>query len=135
MAKISYRLVLGILLFINMTAFAQESFDRACVTCHSTNIPDLETIYFRYLQTYGSTQRSQKAMRLYLLHPTIQDSTLPPQVLKGFGLHPPLSPKLLDQMLPIYFERYDLKKRIKLSVYTLLPNQKFLKDIIAKNKP
>jgi len=117
MAKISYRLVLGIFLFVNVSAFAQESFDRACVTCHSTNIPDLETIYFRYLQTHGSTQRSQKAMRLYLLHPTIQGSTLPPQVLKSFGLHPPLSAKLLDQMLPLYFEKYDVKKRIKFTSY------------------
>jgi hypothetical protein len=114
MAKISYRLVLGIFLFVNMNSFAQESFDRACVTCHSTNIPDLETIYFRYLQTHGSTKRSQKAMRLYLLHPTIQGSTLPPQVLKSFGLHPPLSTELLDQMLPLYFEKYDVKKRLKL---------------------
>ncbi|MDD5386109.1 MAG: hypothetical protein PHQ22_02835 [Sulfuricurvum sp.] len=113
MAKISYRLVLGILLLFNMPAFAKESFEHACVTCHSTNIPDLEMIYFRYLQTHGSTKRSQKAMRLYLLNPTIQGSTLPPQVLKSFGLHPPLSPALLDQMLPLYFERYDVKKRIQ----------------------
>lgn len=115
MAKISNRLVLGIFLFFffNTSVFAQESFNHACVRCHSTNIPDLETIYFRYLQTHGSTKRSQKAMRLYLLHPTIQGSTLPPQVLKSFGLHPPLSAELLDQMLPLYFDRYDVKKRIK----------------------
>lgn len=118
MAKISNRLVLGIFLFINVSAFAQESFNRACVTCHSTNIPDLETIYFYYLQTHGSTKRSQKAMRLYLLHPTIQGSTLPPKVLKNFGLHPPLSPALLDQMLPLYFERYDVKQRIRFTSST-----------------
>ncbi|MGZ8547694.1 MAG: hypothetical protein ACXWVW_03675 [Sulfuricurvum sp.] len=100
-------------MLFNITALGDENFERACVTCHSTNIPDLETIYFRYLQTHGSAQRSQKAMRLYLQHPTIQDSTLPLQVLKSFGLHPPLSPTLLDQMLPLYFERYDVKKRIK----------------------
>ncbi|MGZ5207730.1 MAG: hypothetical protein ACXWB0_01805 [Sulfuricurvum sp.] len=100
-------------MLFNITAFGDENFDHACVSCHSTNIPDLETIYFRYLQTYGSTQRSQKAMRRYLQHPTIQSSTFRPQVLKSFGLHPPLSPTLLDQMLPLYFERYDVKKRIK----------------------
>lgn len=113
MAKISYLLIVTIVLVCNSTAFGNDSFDRTCVKCHSTNIPDLETIYFRYLQTYGSTKRSQKAMRLYLQHPTIQNSTLPPQVLKGFGLHAPISPHLLDQMLPHYFERYDLKKRVK----------------------
>ncbi|HQS67924.1 MAG TPA: hypothetical protein PLM93_12125 [Sulfuricurvum sp.] len=114
MAKISYRLTLGIFLLCNITALCDENFDRDCVTCHSTNIPDLETIYFRYLQTHGSIKRSQKAMRHYLQHPTIQGSTLRPQVLKNFGLHPPLSPVLLDQMLPLYFEKYDVKKRIKL---------------------
>lgn len=113
MAKISYRLILGILLLFNITAFCSDNFDSACVTCHSTNIPDLETIYFRYLQTHGSTGRAQQAMYHYLQHPTIQGSTLPPQVLKSFGLHPPLSAALLKQMLPLYFERYDVKKRIK----------------------
>jgi len=113
MAPISYRLVLTIVFVLPILAFGNDRFKRQCVSCHSTDIPDLETLYFRYLQTHGSTQRSQKAMRLYLLHPTIQNSTLPPQVLKGFGLHPPLTPELLDQTLPMYFETYDLTKRIK----------------------
>jgi len=117
MAKISYRLALGIFLLCNITVLGDENFDHACVTCHSTNIPDLETIYFRYLQTHGSVKRSQKAMRHYLQHPTIQASTFRPQVLKNFGLHPYLSLAVLNQMLPVYFERYDVKKRIKLKSF------------------
>ena len=113
MAKISYRLTLGLFLLFSITASGDETFDHACVACHSTNIPDLQTLYFRYLQRYGSTERSFDAMRQYLQNPTIQGSTLPPQVLKSFGLHPPLSPALLDQMIPLYFEKYDVKKRLK----------------------
>jgi len=113
MAKISYRLIVGLFLLLSITAFGDERFDHACVECHSTNIPDLQTLYFRYLQKHGSTSRSFAVMRHYLQNPTIEGSTLPPQVLKSFGLHPPLEPALLDEMLPLYFERYDVKKRLK----------------------
>lgn len=117
MEKISYCLVLFVFLLGNISTLCDENFDHACLACHRTDIPDLEVIYFRYLQAYGSTQRSLDAMHRYLQHPTIQASTFRPQVLKNFGLHPYLSPTVLDQMLPLYFERYDVKKRIKLKSF------------------
>ena len=113
MAKISYRLIIGFFLLLSITAYGDERFDHACVECHSTNIPNLQKLYFRYLQKYGSTKRSFDAMHDYLQHPTMKDSTLLPQVLKGFGLHPPIAPTLLEEMLPLYFEKYDVKKRLK----------------------
>lgn len=113
MAKISYRLILGLFLLFSIPLFGNEEFEHSCAECHSSKIPHLEKFYFRYLQRYGSTKRSYNAMRNYLLNPTIQNAMLLPQVIKNFGLHPPLSPALIDKMLPIYFEKYDVKKRLK----------------------
>ncbi|MDD3597361.1 hypothetical protein [Sulfuricurvum sp.] len=113
MAKISYRLILGLFLLFSISVFADEEFEYSCEKCHSSKIPHLENFYFRYLQRYGSTKRSYTAMRAYLLKPTVETSMLLPQVIKNFGLHPPLSATLIDKMLPIYFEKYDAKKRLK----------------------
>lgn len=113
MAKIPYSLIIGLFLLLTSDAFSDEKFERVCVECHSVNIPDLPKLYFRYLQKHGSVNRAYDAMRYYLEHPTVKESVLLPQVLKGFGLHPKIYPELLDEMLPIYFKKYDVKKRLK----------------------
>lgn len=113
MAKI-FSLLAIVVSFIHCAALSpSQEFDRSCVACHTVNAPDLQNIYSRYLQTYGSEKRSKKAMHGYLIAPKIETSIMPPQALAIFGLHPVMPVKNLDSLLKVYFERYDVKKRIK----------------------
>ncbi|MCK9372231.1 MAG: hypothetical protein M0P91_03480 [Sulfuricurvum sp.] len=108
------KIIISLIFILICNLEARKSFEQACVECHTTNVPDLATLYFRYLQTYGSTRRVHDAMSAYLSAPDINNSILPPQVVKGFGLHSPISPHELEYYLNIYLEQYDVKKRIKL---------------------
>lgn len=113
MAKI-FSLLAMVVSFTHCAALSPSSeFDRSCAACHAVNAPDLQNIYSRYLQTYGSEKRSKKAMHDYLIAPKIETSIMPAQALAIFGLHPVMPVKNLDSLLKVYFERYDVKKRIK----------------------
>lgn len=90
------------------------NFETECASCHSKGGPELENIYFRYLQVHGSQKRAKDKMRAYLLAPSIEKSIMPQQALLKFGIHQPVDQNIVDEMLDCYFEQYDVKKRIKL---------------------
>lgn len=116
MAKIFSLLVIILPLAHCAVPLQSQEFDRSCVACHTAHAPDLQNIYSRYLQVYGSQKRSKEAMRRYLLSPKKETSIMPPQALALFGLHSPIPSKNLDSLLNVYFEQYDVKKRIKLKL-------------------
>ena len=89
--------------------------DKECVACHIKNGPDLESVYFRYLQIYGSEHRAQVAMYRFLTHPDPQLSIMPEQVLKRFGLHPVMDPDRAKVLLPFYYQRFNVKTRLHFS--------------------
>lgn len=104
---------LSIVWAITVTLGYSVSFEHECLACHTNEkTPQLENLYFRYLQVYGSPKRALAGMQNYLLSPSIKGSIMPPQALERFGLHPPVNKAILPLLLNDYFHRYDVKKRI-----------------------
>ena len=89
-----------------------SDFNNSCVKCHESNAPDLENIYLKYLQVYGSQQRAKVAMKKFLLDPANQQSILPPSALQRFGLHTKQDENTIDKMLEQYFQIYNINNRI-----------------------
>lgn len=99
-----------ILICINLFS---GNFNDSCVICHSKNAPELENLYFKYIQTYGSKTKTKEAMKNFLINPSFEKSVLPIGAFERFNIHPKQDTHDIDTIIDVYFETYSIKNRIK----------------------
>ena len=108
MAKVVFLLLLS--LYIQ----ADVDIKKSCLECHKKQQIPSELIYKRYLLKYSTKDRIEKAMFIYLKHPTKKASIMPKPFFIKFPMKEALKidDKSLKEAIKRYIEKFDVKKRL-----------------------
>lgn len=98
--------------FLSALLFADD-FEKNCLVCHGDDFK-FNIIMKKYTLKYSSEKKIKKAMFYYLKEPKEQNSILPYEYIKKFGIKEksPLSEEELKKMIDIYYQKYNLKSKI-----------------------
>lgn len=105
--------IISILLLLMFTTSA-DTFENNCLECH-VNEFKLNMFMKKYSLKYSSERAIKKAIISYLKEPSLKESVLPFGFLNRFGIKDTsdLEDKELQDMIDIYYKRYNISSRIK----------------------
>lgn len=91
-----------------------DSFEKNCLECH-VNEFKLNMFMKKYSLKYSSERAIKKAIVSYLKEPSLKASVLPFGFLNRFGIKDAsdLEDKELQDMIDIYYKKYNISSRIK----------------------
>ncbi len=100
--------VVVIAIFLSLSLFGEDAFERNCVQCHEALPMTLQKIFMSYLQVYGGENNTKAALKYFLRHPREDTSVMSELFLKNFSLKEPLkiNDDELNEAIDIYWERY-----------------------------
>ena len=103
-----------VLMFLFMKVEA-DIYEDNCIKCHKKLPVSIDKYFYRYLLRYSSEQDTKKAMINYLLNPTKQTTIMSNSFISRFGIKKktPLDKKTLKKVINIYWDKYDVSKRLK----------------------
>jgi len=95
--------------------FAQNVFERNCITCHSTLPTSLQRMFMNYLLVYGGEQNMKAGIKHYLRYPSKHISVMSDLFIKNYGIKSKstLNEKELDEAINIYWDTYKVIGKLK----------------------
>jgi uncharacterized protein with ParB-like and HNH nuclease domain len=86
-----------------------------CIKCHEKLPVSIDKYFYRYLLKFSSQQDVKTAMIKYLSNPTKADTVMPESFINRFGIKKKtsLTQKELKEVIDIYWNEYDVSKRLK----------------------
>ena len=105
-----------ILVFMMFSIWLQaDLYQDNCIRCHKKLPVSIDKYFYRYLLKYSSEQDTKDAMIKYLLNPTKQTTIMSKSFISRFGVKKKssLSKKDLKTVVDVYWQRYDVSKRLK----------------------
>ena len=88
--------------------FAEDAFERNCVSCHKELPATLQEMFKRYLLVYSSENNVKAGIKHYLTYPSKEISAMSDLFIDSYGVKEKttLSDKELDDAIDIYWEKY-----------------------------
>jgi len=101
-----------LVLFISAQA---DLYKKNCIKCHQKLPVSIDKYFYRYLLKYSSEEDVKKAMIDYLIHPTKETTVMPISFISRFGIKKKTVLNLheLEQVIDIYWDTYDVSKRLR----------------------
>ncbi len=90
-------------------------YERNCIPCHRYQPASLEKLFMEYLKTYSGELSLKGALKVFLKNPTEADSLMNDKFIENFSVKDKtkLTEKDLDKALDIYWDLYDVRKKLK----------------------
>lgn len=100
--------------FLN-SSFAEDSFERNCVSCHQQLAASLQEIFKHYLLIYSSESNVKAGIKHYLRYPSKDISAMSNLFIDTYGIKEKttLNKKELNQAIDIYWEKYKVFNKLK----------------------
>ncbi|MBN2783092.1 MAG: hypothetical protein JXQ66_07620 [Campylobacterales bacterium] len=97
------------------TTLIADLYEQNCVKCHAKLPVSIDKYFYRYLLKYSSEKDTKEAMINYLTNPTKQSTVMPDSFIERFGVKQKttLTPNELKEVIDIYWDRYDVSKRLR----------------------
>ena len=92
-----------------------DIYTRNCIPCHEYLPSSLERMFMTYLKVYSGEFTVKESIKAYLRNPEKDMSVMSDLFIDRFGLKykTDLSEKELEEAVKIYWEKYDVKKKLK----------------------
>lgn len=104
------------IMFFVFLIYAQASveFEKNCLSCHGDDFK-FNIIMKKYTLKYSSEAKIKKAIFDYLKEPSFENSILPLEYIKKFGIKQKssLTDDTLEQMVDIYYEKFNLPSKLR----------------------
>ena len=108
-----------VLICVTFTLFlgAEEPniYETNCIPCHRYQPASLEKLFMEYLKTYSGELSLKGALKAFLKKPIESDSLMNDKFIENFSVKDKttLTDKELDEAIDTYWERYDIRKKLK----------------------
>jgi len=110
------KLLLVIVLMSSLVAekTKRNIYEDNCRACH-TNVFPLEKLYMLYLKRYSGEQTFKASLKAFLKKPLEETSVMTDKWIKDFSVkgRTPLTDKQIDEAIDIYWNLYDVRKKLK----------------------
>ena len=95
--------------------YAEDAFERNCVSCHKELPATLQEMFKRYLLVYSSELNVKAGIKHYLKYPSKDISAMSDLFVDTTGIKQKttLSLKELDEAVDIYWEKYKVFGKLK----------------------
>jgi hypothetical protein len=92
-----------------------DLYEQNCMKCHQKLPVEIDKFFYRYLLKYSSQKDTKEAMIRYLQNPSKETTVMPESFINRFGVKKKttLSEQKLKSVIDIYWDRYDVSKRLK----------------------
>ena len=117
MGKLSITfIVLTLSLFAVESVVNNDALETNCLHCHQEQQIPSNLISKRYLMKYSTDNRVEEAMYKYLKNPKKEHSIMPAPFFSKFPMKEKsvLDDGSLQKMIKIFFEKYNMKKKLVL---------------------
>ena len=96
-------------------AYAEDAFERNCVSCHKQLPATLQEMFKRYLLVYSSEMNVKAGIKHYLKYPSKDISAMSDLFVDTTGIkqETTLSQKELDEAVDIYWDTYKVFGKLK----------------------
>jgi len=100
---------------IFFSVYAENIFQKNCISCHKVEGPDLKKVFFDYLLIYSSEKKVKKAMFEYLKNPEKEKSVMDKGYIKEYGIKKKskLNSKDLKEAINIYWKEYTVIGKLR----------------------
>ena len=105
---------IGFILIIATLLLEAKGLEQDCLSCHKAQQIPNELIYRRYLMKYSTSESMKEAMVKYLQNPKKEYSIMPSQFFLKFPMKEALAldEKVLEENIQMFFETFDVKKKL-----------------------
>jgi len=95
--------------------FAQNVYERNCVTCHKDLPMSLERMFMHYLQMYSGEKNVKASLKHYMRYPLKDISVMSDLFIDTYGVKKKslLSDKELEKAIDIYWEKFKVFNKLK----------------------
>jgi len=95
--------------------YAEDAFERNCVTCHQELPASLQEMFKRYLLVYSSETNVKAGIKHYLRYPSKDISAMSDLFVDTYGIKQKttLAQKELDEAIDIYWEKFKVFGKLK----------------------
>ncbi len=102
-------------IFITIVHLKADLYEDKCIKCHKKLPVNIDKFFYRYLLRYSSEKDTKDAMIKYLINPSKDTTVMPQSFINRFGIKKKttLSQKELSDVIDIYWDRYDVSKKLK----------------------
>ena len=110
-------MVRSMLLFslLSCGIFAQDAFERNCITCHQTLPATLQEMFKHYLLIYSSEMNVKAGIRHYLRYPSKDISVMSDLFIDNYGIKKKstLTDEELKKVVDIYWDKFKVFDKLK----------------------
>jgi len=96
-------------------AWAEDMYERHCVTCHKSLPTSLQQMFKRYLLVYSGEKNVKASIKHYLTYPTKSISVMSDLFIDTYGTKrtTQLSKKELNEAINIYWDKFKVFDKLK----------------------
>jgi len=100
---------------LNFALFADNAYERNCVTCHEGLPVSLQSMFMKYLLIYGGEKNLKAGLKHYLKYPSKHISVMSPLFIDNYGIKEmtPLREEILKESINIYWEKFKVFNKLK----------------------
>ena len=110
-------ILLGVIcsIFLGAEEEPKNIYEKNCIPCHRYAPASLEKLFMAYLKKYSAELSFKGALKEFLKNPKESDSLMNNTFIENFSVKDKttLTDKELDEALDIYWELYDVRKKLK----------------------
>ena len=110
-------MVRSVLLFLLVSSgiFAQDAFERNCVTCHQTLPATLQEMFKHYLLVYSSEMNVKAGIKHYLRYPSKDITVMSDLFIDNYGIKrkSTLTDEELKKVVDIYWDKFKVFGKLK----------------------
>lgn len=102
-------------LILLSTGFAQDAYERNCVSCHATLPATLQEMFKHYLLVYSGETNMKAGIKHYLLYPSKDISAMSDLFVDTYGTKnkTTLSVNELEEAIDIYWNKFKVFNKLK----------------------
>ncbi len=106
--------ILFIVISLN-SIWAQDAYERNCVTCHQTLPTSLQEMFKRYLLVYSGEKNVKASIKHYLTYPNKSISAMSDLFVDTYGIKKPthLNKVELNEAIDIYWDKFKVFNKLK----------------------
>ena len=95
--------------------YAEDAFERNCVSCHKELPATLQEMFKRYLLVYSSEMNVKAGIKHYLKYPSKDISAMSDLFVDTYGIKKKtlLNQKELDEAVDIYWDKFKVFGKLK----------------------
>ncbi|RLA67846.1 MAG: hypothetical protein DRQ78_02100 [Epsilonproteobacteria bacterium] len=102
--------ILLLTLLLYSSIFADNTYERNCVSCHKHLPVSLEKMFMQYILVYGDEKNVKAGLKHYLKYPIKDISLMSNLFISNYGIKTKstLSDEEIDEILEIYWDKFKI---------------------------